>query len=440
MSRVTTGVCTSKGWENVAKQPAKGQETAKSTSAQAATPAESSAAKGPMIDAIPAEVHAKPADAAKTAAATSVPKVDKALAAAIAPNTQKAPKPDAAKPAEKAPDEKPAAPAPAAKPAEKPAPAPAASAGPGFFPLLLGGLLAGVIGFAVASLTAPATDTALADQVATQQSTIATLEDRLDLAAAPDLSGIEAAQATITADLDALEGQLAALSDQVADLAARPAGSGGTVTVDSSDVQAEMDALRAQIAEMTGAAQAELEEARAAAAAIEENAASAARDAAAQAALARVQTALESGAPIGAALGDLEAALGGPAPDALIAVQDGVPTLAALQDGFPDVARAALATARSEGVSGEETTGFGAFIRNQFDVRSTTPQDGDSTDAILSRAEAAMRGGRLSDALAEISALPEVARAEMSDWLAQAETRADAIAAVDMLSTSLSDN
>jgi hypothetical protein len=46
----------------------------------------------------------------------------------------------------------------------------------------------------------------------------------------------------------------------------------------------------------------------------------------------------------------------------------------------------------------------------------------------------------LADALAEISALPEVARAEMSDWLGQAEARADAIAAVDILSTTLSGN
>ena len=139
-------------------------------------------------------------------------------------------------------------------------------------------------------------------------------------------------------------------------------------------------------------------------------------------------------------MGDLEAAIGGTAPDALIAAQDGVPTLAVLQEQFPDVARAALATARSEGVSGEETSGLGAFLRNQFDVRSVQPQDGTSTDAILSRAEAAVREGRLADALAEISGLPEVARAQMSDWLALAEQRAAAIAAVDVLSTSLRGN
>ena len=205
-------------------------------------------------------------------------------------------------------------------------------------------------------------------------------------------------------------------------------------------VAADMDALRAQLAEMANVAQIELDEARAAAAAIEENAAAAARNAAARAALARVQTSLESGAPIGAALGDLEAATGESAPSALLAVADGVPTLISLQDGFPEAARAALATARSEGVAGEETSGIGAFLRNQFDVRSTAPREGDGADAVLSRAEAALRSGRLADALAELSAPPEVARAEMSDWLSQAEARADEIAADDMLSSTLSDN
>ncbi|KQB96710.1 hypothetical protein AL073_11745 [Loktanella sp. 1ANDIMAR09] len=296
----------------------------------------------------------------------------------------------------------------------------------------MGGLLAGVIGFAVASLTTPAADTTLIDQISAQATQITQLEQRIDAAAQVDLSGIEAAQADLAV-------QLSDMQARIDELAARPATSVISEAT-GADVSAELDALRAQIAEMTNAAQTELEEARAAAASIEENAAAAARNAAARAALSRVQTALESGAPIGAALGDLEAATAQSAPTELLAVQDGVPTLASLQDQFPEVARAALATARAEGVSGEETTGFGAFLRNQLDVRSTTPREGNTADAILSRAEAAVRSGRLSDALAEISALPEVARAEMSDWLAQAEQRADAIAAVDILSTSLSDN
>lgn len=398
----------------MAKQPAKGRKTPaepKNVSDSGDTARESTNASQPMIDAIPAEVHSK--------TSPSVPAV-KPSEPAKATTAQKTPDKSEAVDKPKAP-ETPKAAAPQTK-----------AQGGGFFPLLLGGLVAGVIGFAVASLTAPAADTTLVDQLSAQATEINMLEQRIDAVPTVDLSGIEAAQADLAAQLSDMAARIDALE-------ARPAS---TVISEAAGegVAAEMDALRAQIAEMTNAAQTELEEARAQAASIEENAAAAARDAAARAALARVQTALESGAPIGAALGDLEAATQENAPAELLAVQDGVPTLASLQDQFPEVARAALATARSEGVSGEETSGLGAFLRNQFDVRSTTPQEGDSADAVLSRAEAAVRSGRLSDALAEISALPEVVRAEMSDWLAQAEQRADAIAAVDILSTSLSDN
>ncbi|WP_375253724.1 COG4223 family protein [Yoonia sp.] len=348
------------------------------------------------MDAIPPEVHVQKethdVSAAKAAPASAKPK-------------------DAVDAAER----KSAAPMPA------PAPAPKS----GFLPLALGGLAAGVIGFAVATFTAPAADTSLATQVAAQSNTIAALSDRIANQRGPDLSGIEASIAELTARIAELEAR--------PQVVAAPAG-------ENVDVSADMDALRAQIAEMTNAAQTELEEARAAAASIEANAVAAARNAAGRAALARVQTALESGAPLGATLADLEEAIGVTAPDELVAAQDGIPTLASLQDSFPDAARAALATARSEGVAGEETTGLGAFFRTQFDVRSTAPREGDGADAVLSRAEAAIRIGRLSDALAELSAVPEIGRAEMSDWLAQAELRAGAVAAVDILSSTLSDN
>ncbi|MDC0116260.1 hypothetical protein OAH97_02140, partial [Octadecabacter sp.] len=100
---------------------------------------------------------------------------------------------------------------------------------------------------------------------------------------------------------------------------------------------------------------------------------------------------------------------------------------------FPAAARAALASARSEGVS-DDAGGIGGFFRSQFDVRSTSPRDGTGPDAILSRAEAAVKEGRVSDALAEIDALPEVARAEMTDWTAQATERADVLNAISTLS------
>ena len=392
---------------NVAKQPAKGRKTpAKAKKPAQTTKASIESASSP-IDAIPAEVHPKPSSASTKANATaSVPSIEKAAT----PSEPRVP--------------------------ETPASTPAPVAQNRTLPLVLGGLIAGVIGFAVANLTAPATDNTLSEQVAAQSASIASLEAQITNSSQIDLSAVEAAQTNLTENLGNLSRDLADVVSRLDTLEARPAGSAPNTT----GVETEMDALRAQIAEMTGAAQTELEEARATAAAIEESAAAAARNAAGRAALARVQTSLESGAPIGAALGDLEAVLGESAPEALLAAQDGVPTLAGLQDLFPDAARAALATARSEGVAGEETTGFGAFLRNQLDVRSTTPQEGDGVDAILSRAEDAVRNGRLSDALAEVSALPEVSRAAMADWLAQAELRASAVAAVDILSSTLSDN
>lgn len=400
----------------MAKQPAKGRKAPTKTvkaADQAAKAPESSAKVAPVVDVIPAEVRGK---------TTPTPPVPEKTAPAAKSASDK-PKSDVA--AEKS------TPKPQAvsdKPEPKPTPVPpkpAPAQQGSFLPLALGGLVAGVIGFAVATFTAPQADNGLASELAAQSNMIDGLEQRVANLPAPDLSGIETAFADLTARVEALEARPAAV--------AAPTG-------DMSAVNADMDALRAQIAEMTNAAQTELSDARATAESIEENAAAAARKAAGRAALSRIQTALESGAPIGAALGDLENATGSAAPVELADVQDGVPTLASLQEKFPEAARVALAAARSEGVAGEESTGLGAFLRTQFDVRSTSPREGTDADAVLSRAEAAVRTGRLSDALAEISALPEVSRAAMSDWLAQAEARASAVAAADILSSTLTDN
>nr|WP_255698840.1 hypothetical protein [Yoonia sp. I 8.24] len=334
-----------------------------------------------------------------------------------------------------------AEPEPTPEPRPQPVPEKRAS---GFMPLLLGGLIAGAIGFGVASLTKPTADTSYADQLATQAGEIDSLRQQIAGIPDVDLSGVTTAQDEISVVIGALESDvtsaLDALSERVTTLENQPRIVGEGAAPATAAYQAELDALRAQIDDMTNIAETQLEAARAEAAAIEENAALAARNAAGRAALARVQSGLETGAPLGAALGDLEAALGQSAPEALLAVQDGVPTLLNLRETYADAARTALATARAEGVSGEDTGGFGAFLRDQFDVRSTAPREGDDADAILSRAGAAIDAGRLSDALTEIAGLPEVARAEMSDWLSQAEMRAAAQSAIDLLSTTLSDN
>ena len=304
-------------------------------------------------------------------------------------------------------------------------------------PAILGGLVAGAIGFGAAYFVLPKPDMTLPAKISAQASEITELRDQIAAVPAPDLSGVEAAQAATADAMVAADERITALETRLNDLSNRAGDSG---SVSTAAYEAELDALRSEMENLRGTAIAELESAREQAAEIENNAEAAARAAAGRASLARIQSGMETGAPLGEALDDLAAALQADVPAALTAVRDGTPTLAALQSDFPALARAALATARAEGVSGEAEGGFASFLRNQFDVRSVAPKDGDGTDAILSRAEATLRQGRLTDALAEVGALPEVARAELSDWIALAEARADALAAAATLSTSLNDN
>lgn len=304
-------------------------------------------------------------------------------------------------------------------------------------PAILGGLVAGAIGFGAAYFVLPKPDTTLPAQISAQASEITVLRDQIAAIPAPDLSGVEAAQAATADAMVAADERITALETRLNDLSNRAGDSG---SVSAAAYEAELDALRSEMENLRGTAIAELEAAREQAAEIENNAEAAARAATGRASLARIQSGMETGAPLGEALDDLAAALQADVPAALTAVRDGTPTLAALQSDFPALARAALATARAEGVSGEAEGGLASFLRNQFDVRSVAPKEGDGTDAILSRAEATLRQGRLTDTLAEVGALPEVARAELSDWIALAEARADALAAAATLSTSLNDN
>ena len=316
------------------------------------------------------------------------------------------------------------------------------SAGACFLPLLLGGVVAGAIGYGVATYF-PMNDGSVDVyvQMQAQADQLAALEAKLADIPAVDLSGVEAQIASVGDQAAALSGAIdtnfADLDARLTEVEKRPGADGTLSDTALAAYQGELEQLRAdleiqQATVMSAVAQAEtdLAAARLEAEALEQEALASAEAAASRAALNRVSTAIETGAPFADALGDL----GGDLPAALSsAAENGVATTAELTSDFPAAARAALATARAEGVS-DESGGLGGFLRNQFDVRSTAPQEGSSPDAVLSRAEAAIKEGRVADALAEIEALPEVARAEMTDWTAQATERADVLDAVATLS------
>jgi hypothetical protein len=326
----------------------------------------------------------------------------------------------------------------------------------GFFTAFLGGIVAAVVGFGAARYVVPEGwpfpgttggedfRTEVLSRLDSQAGQIGGLDSQLgDLRAsmpeAPDLSPLEAriedTASTLGGRIDEISARIDALDARVTEIAKAPMEQGlseAAVAAYEQELQSLQDAVAAQRAEVERMVQE--------ATAKEQAAADAARAAQAGAALARVRSALDEGAPFAQALADLRGALDAPVPEALAAVaQDGVTPLSTLREEFPEAARAALSAARSAQTPQEEDTGsrLTAFFEKQLNVRSVAPREGDDPDAVLSRAEAALRDGRLGDTLSEIAALPEAARAELSGWAASAQARHDAVAAAETLAQSL---
>ncbi|MFP4239894.1 MAG: hypothetical protein ACLFRZ_11395, partial [Rhodosalinus sp.] len=334
----------------------------------------------------------------------------------------------------------------------------------GFFPALLGGILAAILGFAAARYVVPegwpfpgaatpgfqeTTRAALSEQAAE----IAVLREEI-AAAEPDLSPVEeqigaldGQLSEVTARLDDLsdtldgglsetEERLTGLEERLTELEKRPmeaALSQEAIDAYEQELQALMDQVAAQ--------REEVESIASEATAREREAAEAARRAEALSALAQVTTAIDAGEPYADALADLSEALEQPVPEGLEAgAQDGVPTRAELDSGFAPAARAALAAARdADAPPADPADRFGAFLREQLGARSVAPRDGDDADAILSRAEAALQRGELGAALDELAALPDTAQAELSEWTRAAQARHAAVQAAARLDEMLNE-
>lgn len=312
-------------------------------------------------------------------------------------------------------------------------------------PMVIGGLLAAGVGFGLAQVVPQgwplAQVSGLTAQVDAQASSIAALQTKLtELANVPApkadtaLSDRLAALEVLVANLPApnnVTGRMDAIERQLKAMAAMPAGTGTADGAAMAQVQAEIEALKsggagldAKVAEAAG----KLDSIKAEAQAVMATAVS-------RAALHQMQSALDSGAPYGSALADLAATT---VPEVLTAhAEAGLPSLQALRATFPDAARAALEASLQASTGDSWTDRVGTFLRGQTGARSLTPRDGTDPDAVLSRAEAAVAAGDLTKALTELGGLPEAGKAAMADWLADAQLRQDALAAVQTLSASL---
>ena len=299
-------------------------------------------------------------------------------------------------------------------------------------------VISAAVGYSAAQFAQKGADTVALDRIAEQAAEIAALSGQLAaLPTAPTQSDIDAA---VLVSTEAGAAALANLTERVDDLAlrlealeARPFSALPEGLFDDA-MQAALAALRADLdaqrAEIEGLAASAAEVAAATAAAeVAAATAAAARETLAKSALAQIVAAINTGVAFDDPLADLEEALSAAAPAGLAAAAlEGVATLSELQDSFPDAARAALAAARDAGEDGSAVTNFIGFLRQQFEVRSVEPREGDDVDAILSRAEAALRGGEIDGALAELGALPAIAAEKLADWRARAEARAGALA------------
>lgn len=309
----------------------------------------------------------------------------------------------------------------------------------GFFPMLLGGVLAAGVGVASAEYIFPngLPFGAAATQKVDLESALKLQEGRIDdlkalLESQPevDAAAIDAAVSAVgdlQAQIGALVDNVDAIETRVATLEKRPSGDGSGVSValeqELADLRAALDVQKGALANMLAEAQE-----------TKQSAEETARQTMARAAMTRILVALESGAAFDDALADVEANTDIALPEVLAkAAADGVPTLADLSANYPEAARAALAAVRSEDTGG----GVGGFFAKQLGVRSVAPREGDDPDAVLSRIEAAVNEGRIADALALSDALPDAAKAPLADWMSQANLRLSAAREAEALANSL---
>ena len=319
----------------------------------------------------------------------------------------------------------------------------------GLLGFVVGGALLAGLGFGVAKYAFP--DTGTADAIAALQAELDAdgAEDaalKTELAAlsarpAPDaklgdrittLEGAISDVAKFGERLTTLEDRLAAIEAASADGTGAPVAALAAMARQLKDLQAQIEAQKTA----GPAVAADIEAASAAAEGRLVAAETAAETAAKQAAFSHIRAAFESGAPLGPALEGLKA-VGVQLPAALAAAVGTVPSLISLQEGFADPARAALDASIRADMGEDWASRLTSFLRTQSGARSLTPHDGTDPDAVLSRAEAELRDGKIQAALTELQGLPPAGRDAMAPWIADATRRLDTEQAISDLSATL---
>ncbi len=275
-------------------------------------------------------------------------------------------------------------------------------------------------------------------------------------------AAVEAAKRDLNARLDDLEKRLRAVSATAAErptspdpalaelrgkveaLENRPAASTAPADQTSTDQgtdqaransEKEIAPLKAEIASLRSAVQAldqsvagqreqakTLSDAVAAHGTSEQKALTAARGSALVGVAARLSTAIEDGLPLSDGLAMLEPLMKddaklGEIAAALKPYSAGVTSRAALTTQFPAMAKAALADDVADNSFGARVLGK---IRGIVSLRRVGDVEGDTTEAKLARAEAALKAGDLAKAVELVKSLPAQTAKATAAWLARA--------------------
>jgi uroporphyrinogen-III synthase len=335
-------------------------------------------------------------------------------------------------------------------------PTPAPTRGIGIFGAFAIGLIAAVIVLAAAVLSLPywpqEARTLWRGPVAAPPPTTPTSTPAIDTAA------LDAAKRELGARLDDLDKRVRAAATTAAQ-ADRPTTSDPAIAelrrklealenraapeADTSSLKSEIVALRAalQALDQTVAGQkAAVDKAAAAAQASvsgEQKAVAAARGSAVIGIAARLSAALTAGQPFASDLALLQPLAQGDAKlgELVTALQPhaakGVASRANLASTFPSVAKAALADDLADDSFWQRLLGK---LKSVVSLRRTGADvAGDSAEAKLARAEAALGAGDLAKAVELVKSLPPQTSRATADWLARAEAHLAAQRAVDQL-------
>ena len=274
-------------------------------------------------------------------------------------------------------------------------------------------------------------DPVLLQRISQLEMQISTLEN----APAPqstttDLSPIERQLENAASQMDQMRTQIQSLRSQLAELRNRPAATSSNNDAEIAALTSELKAMRNRLSQIEALRPAGID----------------AMQPMTIAAMARLRQSVEQGTGFAPALKGVEQLLiaRGTVPVAVgnaldllsTSARTGVPAITVLQKEFTDIAGDMVAqdSLPDDADWWDRTV---ATLSGAITIRETGELEGNSTEARVARAELALKAGDLKSALTDIKAITSRAADVAAPWVAKAQSRMDAIEALDTLDTIL---